>query len=644
MAKRHESLATANPFVVATIGFCDAFLYCKGVLCYTLDEWVRVINLHSSAQRETVISIPGLLTEAVSEINDNSKGIFQVLYYSDDIISCLYKTSGSDSTAWLIAFRLQDRNILVARELESVDKLFARHNDKFLYYGTHSELGTDGFKKWVIYGYGFEIREWFEQRVHLPDMVGSEIGSTVCFEFYDGFFYALSNQTSFEVEEIDWTSFYHCVRFPLNSPCKELLQKTENKSMWRRQHQEGPIDDRWTTLRLDVDECSGELKIVEARKEWYLGSSKSQRTYYTTKIIFPDLNKDEDLERAHSLAASAANASFALPATASGASASSGASSSSSLSISSGSSTTLSASSSAASPDKIDITGLPNVQLTRLLQSDDHPHYLEVTSRLPSETHPGNDGSAQPTFTLAKSRIRTYHTSCNTFMDLVDDPLPCGWPELQRLRLRCGTRKLKPPLRDSEGLLCEAPKELAIALEQMYDVPPVTYWPAAQNPEEGCDDSELDEVYKLLNPPNHLGNVEGTADERSIVYATGGRDGPQALIYIGFDPAVKLEGFKTWSGVYRGWGFGENRRSKGIGEGPHIDGRAASGVVGLNVDEERQRLRKGKGKEREWYKDVEEVDRTVVVDRNGKGKAHLCVEISILHQCRLVLDMEMLLQ
>ena len=45
-AKRHDSLATATPFVVATIGFCDAFLYCKGVLCYTLDDRVKTLDLH----------------------------------------------------------------------------------------------------------------------------------------------------------------------------------------------------------------------------------------------------------------------------------------------------------------------------------------------------------------------------------------------------------------------------------------------------------------------------------------------------------------------------------------------------------------------------------------------------------------------
>lgn len=267
--KRHTALATASPFVVATIGLCDAYLYCKGVLCYTLDDKIRVLNLHHSGHSELVISIPSLLAHALSDINENSKGFFQILYYSDYILSCIYRSSGADPTAWLIAFNLRNRQILVAHELDSTDKIFVRHNKQYLYYGTHSELGADGYKKWVIYGYDFKTRKWFDQKVHLPDMVGSEIGSTICFELYDGYFYGLSNQTSFEVEEIDWTSFYHCVRFPLSSPCKELLEKTENKSMWRRQHQEGPIDDRWTNLRLVEDESSGELKIVEARKEWY---------------------------------------------------------------------------------------------------------------------------------------------------------------------------------------------------------------------------------------------------------------------------------------------------------------------------------------------------------------------------------------
>jgi hypothetical protein len=98
-AKRHNALAIATPFVVATIGFCDIFLYCKGVLCYTLDDRVRILDLHRSAKSELVISIPGLLTQALPAIGENSRGVFLILYYSDHIISCLYKSEGPNSTA-----------------------------------------------------------------------------------------------------------------------------------------------------------------------------------------------------------------------------------------------------------------------------------------------------------------------------------------------------------------------------------------------------------------------------------------------------------------------------------------------------------------------------------------------------------------
>ncbi|TVY91236.1 hypothetical protein LAWI1_G003701, partial [Lachnellula willkommii] len=346
-AKRRNALATVNPFTVATIGFCDAFVYLKGVLCYTLDDKVRVLDLHNSGDHEVVISIPGLLTQALSEIQDNNRGTFQILYYSDRIISCLYRSSGPDSTAWLITFHVRYKAILLVEELDSTEKIFVRHNREFLYFGTNSDLGNDGHKKWVIRGYSFRGKEWFKQKIHLPDMVGNEIGSTICFEFHDEHFYALSNQTSFEVEEIDWTSFYHCIRFPLNSPCKELIEKTENdKTTWRRQHQEGPIDDRWTFLRLATDETTGILKIIESRKEWYMGASRSQRTYYTTEIKFPELKHDDS------------DYSFQGPS---------------------------SANTSAASPtstDTFDNPSFPEGPILRLLNlKDDNPHYLEAPPR-----------------------------------------------------------------------------------------------------------------------------------------------------------------------------------------------------------------------------------------------------------------------
>ena len=632
-AKRREALATANPFIVATVGLGDAFLYCKGVLCYTLDDRVRVLDLHNSGEHETIISIPGLLTQALTEIEDNSRGVFQILYYADNIISCLYKSSGPDSMAWLIAFNKNTRRILVTEDLASTDKIFVRHNKRYLYYGTHSEIGTDGYKKWVIHGRDLKKGKWFPQNIHLPDMVGSEIGSTICFEFYKEYFYVLSNQTSFEVEEIDWTSFYHCIRFPLESPCKELLEKTEDKSMWRRQHQEGPIDDRWTSLRLDEDESTGELRIVESRKEWYLGSSRSQITYYTTEIIFPDVYRDDELDFAYSQAGStvsASNSAFSSTSSLSSAPTSSTAtvlstaSSSSSASTSSAPPTAPSTTSPPASPKlhHHDLSTLPDDPILRLLRPDDNPHHIRPPPRLPQNTHPGNDGSHKPTFTLAKSRIRHYHTSASTYLDLVDDPLPTDWQGTQRLRLRAGSRKLGPPLTYSSGvkrgLLRDPNPDFRIALKEMYREQPIVYWPLAQGHE--CPDADLDEVYRLLNPPSHLGNVQGTADERSLVYVTGGCDKPQAIVFVGFDPAMKLVGLKMWGGLCR----------KGVGEGPHIDGRA----TGYGDGNEEWEIGK-----RSAYVDVHEADRTVTMDRKGKGKQKCTPVVQACGDAKVEVDM-----
>lgn len=603
-------MAVPDPYIVAIVGFGDAYLYCKGVLCYTIDHTVRVLNLHHSYQYEVVINIPLLLKHAVREIEDNTRGTFRVLYYSDKIISCTYKSSGTDSTAWLIAFSIGKGRDLVVRELDSTDKIFVRHNDRFLYYGTHSEVGVDGYKRWVIQGYDFQKKTWFDHKIHLVDMVGSEIGSTICFEFHNEYFYAVSNQTSFEVEEIDWTSFYHCTRFPLNSPCEELLEKTENHRMWRRQHDEGPIDDRWTSLRLDEDESTGELKIIESRKEWAMGSSRSQRTYYTTKIIFSPQFKDDYSHFGHGPLdlLSSSDSSATLFVSSSGSASTSGTSapmtSSSSHSMSNDLNLRDSTSIPAASKYLYGLSTLPNDPILKLLCPDDNPNHMSPPPRRPEETHPGNDGSIKPSVTLSKCRMRHYHKSANAYLDLIDDPSPTDWQGTQRIRLRAGSRKLGPPLMhpcshpSKAGLLRPPSEDLQTALQEMYREQPVRSWPVPQ--ESPNSTADLDAVYALLNPPTHLGNVEGTADERSILYVTGSSDQPQAIVFIGFDPAMKLVGLKQLGSL-------ERKGRKGVGEGPHIAGRA-TGWCGKDGG-----LEKG-------YQDVEEADRTMVMEKKGKGK------------------------
>lgn len=576
VVKRREALATAQPFIVATIGFADAYLYCKGVLCYSLDLKVRILDLHHCGGDETVISVPELLTLALPNTSDSTRGLFRVLYYSDDIVSCIYTSSTCENQAgWLIAFSIKARRILVTKGLDSTCKIFVRHNREFLYYGTHSEIDTDGYRKWVIHGYDFTNMKWFDRKMHLSDMVGSEIGSTICFELHKGYFYALSSQTSFEVEEIDWSSFYHCVRFPLEFPYSDLLEKTENMSMWRRQHQEGPIHDRWTSLRLYADENTDELKVMECRREWRQGSSRSRRTCYTTDITFPCRTEEEDLyywDPASSQPSSLVDSIITAP-----------------------------------SSPKIhprNLSSFPDEPILRLLGPDDNPHHMQPPSRLPQYIHPESDSSSQSSFTLTDSPLRYYDTSSSTFLDLVNDPHPDA-QNTQRVRLRAIARKHAPPLLHppshykQKGMSREPSSDLSIALKEIYVDQPIQYWPPVHDPLHP-DGEDVDAWYRLLNPPTHLGNVEGTSNERSLVYVTGGYEKPQAIVFVGFDPAMRMVGLKRWGGIKK------SMCQKRVGIGSHNVRTARSG----SPEGELQAL----------SPDVDEADRTMGIKRAGNDE------------------------
>jgi hypothetical protein len=110
-----------------------------------------------------------------------------------------------------------------------------RHTESFLYFGTHSGTGTHGHHEWRIQGISLDQKPASPpdtKPLQLKDFVGSDIGSTVAFEIHDGYFYAPSNQTSFDVEEVDWTSFYYCIRFRLKQPFKNALEINARIYRW----------------------------------------------------------------------------------------------------------------------------------------------------------------------------------------------------------------------------------------------------------------------------------------------------------------------------------------------------------------------------------------------------------------------------
>lgn len=518
---------------------------------------LRILDLHKSATEETVVDTRSLLDEAVIESRGIRKSKFQLLHYSKGIVSCLYTRFRPDVESYLVVFDIHRPKIIpISRYLESTNKIFVRNDENYLYYGTHSEFGEDGFRRWVLIGCDIKAERWFDHKVHLLEMVGSDIGQSISFDIIDGYFYGLSNQTSFEIDEVDWTSYYHCFKFPVGQPEPKHIQRSTKDRMWRRQHAEGPIDDRWSFLRLLKNEQSGKLQILESRREWLDRKSSAQRTYYTTDLHFPT-----KLEGGNEEAGGQSDST-----------------------IQQLSATTL-------NPHAGDTIPHRRFHTNWALPDSPEPY----RNRDPYNTHIGDDASTALLFTLSKCFIRSYYASSQTFVDLVDNPHSCD-PESPRLQLRAGSRELRPftevpPLSPAYDEHIPHPDRI----EHLYKrngANKIVFWPPAchEANEVHADVSSLDHLNKVLNPPSHVGSVKGTWDDCSFVYSTGNNpDGVQALVFLGFDCGIRLSGLQIWGqGQQNADSFGQEPCMTTNANGKRAavdDSTAAMGTLGEDESE-----------------------------------------------------------
>lgn len=544
LVQRRQSLRSAAPFTAAIVAVAQSWIYTNGVLCHLQDRTLRVLDLHHSHTEETVVDIRYLWREALPEAVARRRFKFQLIYYAEGLVSCIYSHSRPDAESWLVVFDVQNQTVITKKSLESTYKLFVRNNAEYLYFGTHSEYGEDGFRRWVLMGYDIKANKWFNRKIHLMDMAGSDIGQSICFEIIDGHFYGLSNQTSFEVDEVDWTSYYHCFRFPASDPHPDATQRSVKDKMWRRQHAEGPIDDRWSFIRLIKNEEHGKLQILESRKEWLDRRSSGQRAYYTTDLHFAP-RQESDLHKVDSSSEPGNNTGTANNSAINNASSSGNNGDDSSTGSSGGSSV----------GGHIILNpsgGLPSGLATRTNYY--LPTRTETRPRDPFNTHIGDDASTALMFTFSKCPVRSYHFQSQTFLDLVDNPDPNNHANTPRLQLRAGARILRPAA--EIPLFSPAYDQTLPHTERIKHIYKdqganrIIFWPP--HPDEAdalrADAGDLDLLGKIVNPPTHTGNAKGVWDERSFVYSTGNNaDGVQAIVFVGFDPSIRLQGLRRWN-------------------------------------------------------------------------------------------------
>lgn len=601
---RRASFATAAPSSACVLDYGSSFIYRQHVLCYMSYGVIRVRSILGRPNEMTEIDT-GPMASRLSETYFGATGVepeISLLHYSDGVVSLHFDYSETDVCSqwrddehWIIYIELRKFNPVSRAGVHIISlpagasKLFVRNTATYFYYGAHTGLGAHGHHEWKVHGHSLSSDNPLPPNtcaLQLDDFVGSDLGSTVAFEIHDGYFYAVSNQTSFVVEEVDWTSFYHCIRFPLARPVKEAVQV--NTRVYRRQHAEGPINDSWTDLGLQIDEKTNRLQIVEARREWLNGGSKQERTFYTREVTFPPWSAQGRQADAATVAGGDQHMQSASP---------------SALPTESSDATLEDDGSGGPSSSQAPIPLLPEDDLlVQTLSSGNNPHWAPAEERLPRSYHPERrheDGVLAPiqAFILARTKLRAYNLSCSAFVDLVEDDRCCptvsnaGGPPC--LRLRIGARRKQPflplvpecCLEDGEkgkgravnehGAVVDTTSYLQLPPhEDRFIYSPIKLWPppgeepgvvgagAASKHSSWCAARLHDIVNAPLAPPaapaaarpasafaqpssfsSLSTEIVAAADERSVVflrrpkYGRGERSGP--IVLVSFDRGIE---------------------------------------------------------------------------------------------------------
>ena len=279
---------------MVNIGYGTSFAYKDGYLCYLSGRYVRILNVRRHPIREQVIDTATLDNQIYTPDQTTDT---EILYHSNALVTlrCTRQTPQGIRRPIVIAVETTAVRPCDGPLIQVIPwnarQLLVRNNDTHIvaatYTGTFRPQPGQFRHEWqirVIKRPSSAASSSWSPAIQLRDFFGIDVGQTVAFEIFDGYLYAVSNQSTFEVEEVDWTSYYHCWRIDLSVVPERM--RIQHRRVWRRQHREGPIRDDFTDLSLRRDEKTGVVTIVEARREWLENSSRSVRTFYFQAVVF----------------------------------------------------------------------------------------------------------------------------------------------------------------------------------------------------------------------------------------------------------------------------------------------------------------------------------------------------------------------
>ncbi|KAK1657503.1 hypothetical protein BDP55DRAFT_567111 [Colletotrichum godetiae] len=393
--KTLNAVIMAEPYVTAVVAHANEYIYCNGMLCYTQREAQKLylLNIHHSARKKVEISVDKLLA-SILHTTPAEKYKLRPIYFSDDILSCLYIPRKKTGIEQLLVIDIEKRKRFPRKDSTSCKKAFVRNNQEYLYCGTYD----NNDEVWMLEVLSLSEGAWLPGFLILDDIAGFDVGISLAFEIVDDHFYAVSTTPKDEPDETGHLSRYHGVRYPLGICGPEDKQLM---SMFRRNHRDGPMDDRWTTLSLEKDSKTGVLEVVECRREHSYNSNGESRTASSSRTVYRTAVKFSSDEPADD-----------------------------SVSTREGS-----------EQDSIHVSGF----------QDQTPR----SHGSPSTFHRGDDSFTEPLITFNNCFVRSYSSPCGAFLDLINpaavDEKPANLQLRTMTRLQVATHK-QPDSRETNHI------------------------------------------------------------------------------------------------------------------------------------------------------------------------------------------------
>ena len=333
---RRTSYASAKPKSAIHLGQGSSFFYSDGVLSYVHGETVRILNVHEGSKTEAVIDLPKLLSQAqIHRDFEQTTYTVEILHYQDEKI-CLLFAHARMSLLMIIDVCIAETHtpaqtgrllfLLPGTGLGSVIRgqhpgVKVTFTDELLYYLSNHESPSFNFRRWEIHVRAFDesstSNSGMNDRV-LPwfgNLFRNWPGHQIVMKEYCGNIFILSNRSFIgradgddqilTVQEED--SYYQCYVFPAGStevystedPVYPLPKGLNMVRIFRDQPKASRTGySLWPNLTLQEDESTGDLVIVESRRDVKRSQNDKTGKYFFQPLYFP--NDDiEPLEPAY---------------------------------------------------------------------------------------------------------------------------------------------------------------------------------------------------------------------------------------------------------------------------------------------------------------------------------------------------------